>query len=525
MLHEEQLFTLAVAIAVVVILARVVANRLAIPEAILLVVLGVLASLIPAVPNIHLPPNVVLLLFLPPLIYNAAFFSAPRETRDNAVPITALAIGATIVTMLAVAGTTKLVLPHLGWPAALALGAAVAPTDPVAATSVLKRLGAPPRIVTILEGEGLINDGVALTAFGLAVEAMAHPFTFSHGLFRLFEVVVGGIAFGLLVGWLIGRVRRHVHDPGIQIMVVLLTPFIAYIPAEELHLSGVLATVTAGLYLSTRSEGLLQPASRASGGLFWHTLIFILESALFVLLGLQLRSTVDDLSGVHSIGQLVGAAAAVVGAAVAIRLIWELLTAPVIRFVPTRRRAFIRNPWRQRLVIGWGGLRGAIALAIAFTLPVTINGAPFTERSTLIFLAAAVVVCTLIGQGLTLTPLLRVLGMTAGERDRTAELRAREKVVQAGLDRLDTLAEAGEVDEDTAELYRRLFEMRLDRARAALDDTVPEDATDTHEFRAELLRAQRTKLNELYRNRKINTEVRRSIARTLDMQEPREFPR
>src|SRR5580693_2202201 len=191
---EHDLFTLAVAIAVVVIIGRAVASRLDVPEAIVLVVLGVLTSLIPEVPNIDLPPDVVLLLFLPPLIYNAAFFSAPRETRENAVPITALAFGATAVTILAVGSVTKLILPAVGWAAALAFASAVAPTDAVAATSVLNRLGAPPRIVTIMEGESLINDGVALTAFGLAVEAMAHPFTFTHGLTRLVEVVVGGIA-------------------------------------------------------------------------------------------------------------------------------------------------------------------------------------------------------------------------------------------------------------------------------------------------------------------------------------------
>ena len=190
-MSEQELFTLAVAIAVVVILGRGVANRLEIPEAIVLVVLGMLASLIPQVPNITLSPDVVLLVFVPPLIYNAAFLSAPRETRENAVPITALAIGATAVTIIGVGWVSRLVLPGLGWAPALAFAAAVAPTDAVAATSVLSRLGAPHRVVTILEGESLINDAVALTAFGLAVEAMAHPFTIGHGLVRLVEVVVG----------------------------------------------------------------------------------------------------------------------------------------------------------------------------------------------------------------------------------------------------------------------------------------------------------------------------------------------
>src|SRR3984957_437332 len=407
---EYELFTLGLAIVVVMIVGRGGASRLEIPEAIVLVILGVLASLIPQVPNIELSPDLVLVLFLPPLVYNAAFFSAPRETRENAVPITALAVGATTVTILAVGWATRLLLPEAGWAGAFAFAAAVAPTDAVAATSVLNRLGAPQRIVTILEAESLINDGVALTAFGLAVEAMAHPFTISHALVRLAEVVVGGIGYGLVVALVIGRVRRLVRDPSAQILITLITPFVAYVPAEQLQVSGVLATVVTGVYLGTRTEGMLQGASRASGAIFWRTLIFLLESALFVLLGLELRSVVGDLSGSHSAAWLAAAAAVVVAVVIAVRLAWELLGSPLIGLLPGRHSGYVRNPWRQRLVIGWGGMRGAISLAIALTLPRTVNGKPLPERSTLIFLAAVVVVATLVGEGLTLAPLLRGLG-------------------------------------------------------------------------------------------------------------------
>ena len=517
---EYELFTLGVAIAIVMIVGRVLASRLEVPEAIVLVVLGVLASLIPQVPNIDLPPNLVLLLFLPPLIYNAAFFSAPRETRENAVPITALAVGATTVTIFGVGWVTTLILPQVGWAAAFAFAAAVAPTDAVAATSVLNRLGAPQRIVTILEGESLVNDGVALTAFGLAVEAMAHPFTFAHGVTRLAEVVVGGIAYGLVVALIIGRIRRYVRDPSVQILVTLITPFVAYVPAEELNVSGVLATVVTGVYLGTRTEGMLQAASRVSGAMFWRTLIFVLESALFVLLGLELRSVVDHLSKGYSVAWLAGAAAAVVAAVVLIRMAWELIVSPLIRFLPGRHSGYVRNPWRQRLVIGWGGMRGAISLAIALTLPLEVGGKPFTDRATLVFLAAVVVVVTLIGQGLTLGPLLEALGLAEGDEQRRREAVARQRVTEAGLARLDELAEDGKVDEDTANVYRQLFEMRLERVRAALgDDGDGDGAPPTSGIRRELVRAQRAKLDELYRNRKISDEIRRSIALTLDLQD------
>jgi Na+/H+ antiporter len=527
---EQELFTLGVAIAVVVIIGRAVAARLEIPEAIALVVLGVLASLIPQVPNIDLPPDLVLLLFVPPLVYNAAFFTAPRETRENAVPITALAVGTTAVTIGGVGVVTHLVVPDVGWAPALAFAAAIAPTDAVAATSVLSRLGAPARVTTILEGEGLINDAVALTAFGLAVEAMAHPFTYAHGAARLAEVVIGGIAYGLVVAVLIGRFRRRIRDPAIQILVTLITPFIAYIPAQQFNVSGVLATVVTGVYLGTRTEGLLQPASRLSGALFWRTVIFLLESALFVLLGLELRSVVAHLNGAISVPRLAGAAAAVVAAVIVIRLAWELLVAPLSRFLPGRHPAFSANPWRQRLVIGWGGMRGAVSLAIALTLPGTLDGRPFAPRSALVLLAAVVVVVTLIGEGLTLAPLLRALGLAQGDQHRRMEATARARVTEAGLARLDELAEAGEVDEDTAGLYRQLFEMRLDRVRAVLDDTGPgaggdgsgrPDDAARRGVRAELLSAQRAQLDQLYRGGKITDEVRRSISRTLDLQEPR----
>jgi Na+/H+ antiporter len=519
---EHELFTLVIAIAIVMIIGQAVASRLEVPEAVVLLILGVLASLIPQVPNIDLPPNLILFLFLPPLIYNAAFFSAPRETRENAVPISALAFGATAVTILAVGAVTTAILPGIGWAAALAFAAAVAPTDAVAATSVLKRLGAPVRIVTIMEGESLINDGVALTAFGLAVEAMVHPFTFEHGLARLAEVVLGGVALGLFVGFVIGRIRRYVRDPSIQILVSLLTPFLAYVPAEELQFSGVLATVTAGVYLGTRTEGMLQAASRASGTVFWRTLVFLLESALFVLLGLELRTVVDHLSGSYSVAWLAGAAAATVAVVIAIRMAWELLVSPLIALLPGRHSAYVRNPWRQRVVIGWGGMRGAISLAIALTLPLTIgDGKPFTDRPTLIFLAAVVVVVTLIGEGLTLAPLIEALGLGESEEQLRREMRARARVTEAGLARLDELAEAGEVDEDTANVYRQLFEMRLERVRAALGDGDDDGPGDTSGFRAELVRAQRAKLAQLYETGKISDEIRRSIAHTLDLQERR----
>jgi CPA1 family monovalent cation:H+ antiporter len=220
-----------------------------------------------------------------------------------------------------------------------------------------------------------------------------------------------------------------------------------------------------------------------------------------------------------------------VAAVIGIRLAWELIVSPLLRLLPGRHSSYVQNPWRQRLVIGWGGMRGAITLAIALSLPELLHGGPFTQRSTLIFLAAVIVVVTLVGEGLTLAPLLRALGLAQGDQRLRAEAKARARVTEAGLARLDKLAEDGEVDEDTASLYRQLFEMRLDRVRAVLDDTGDEEAAEAaadaaashRDFRAELMRAQREKLAQLYRDGKISDDIRRSISRTLDMQEPRPF--
>jgi CPA1 family monovalent cation:H+ antiporter len=329
---------------------------------------------------------------------------------------------------------------------------------------------------------------------------------------------VGGVGYGLIVAVIIARVRHHVRDPSVQILVTLITPFVAYVPAEELHFSGVLSTVAAGIYLGTRTEGVLQAASRASGTIFWQTVVFLLESALFVLLGLELRTVVDHLSGTHSIAWLAGAAAVEVAVVIAIRMAWELLVSPLIALLPGRHSSYVRNPWRQRIVVGWGGMRGAISLAIALTLPTTVGGHDFTERSTLIFLTAVVVVVSLVGEGLTLAPLLELLGLGETEEQLHREMRARAKVTEAGLARLDQLAEHDEVDEDTANVYRQLFELHLDRVREALGDDDDGGPPDTTGFREELVKAQRAKLEDLYRGGKIDDEIRRSITHTLDLQ-------
>ncbi|RKS68094.1 sodium/proton antiporter (CPA1 family) [Actinomadura pelletieri DSM 43383] len=515
----ESLFIVGLAVTVVVLLSRALAARMGVPDAILLVVLGAAAAFLPGMPEIALPPEVVLLGFLPPLVYYAAFFSAPREAKADAVPITALAIGLTTVTTLAVAAVLRGILPDLSWAAAIALGAAVAPTDPVAAISIMKRLNAPGRLVTIVEGENLINDAVALTAFVLAVEALTTSFTLGHGIARLAEVVAGGVAYGLLVGFVASRLRRRIRDPGSQIVVSLLTPYLAFVPADELGFSGVLATVCAGFYLGTRGEGMLQPASRLPGQLFWQVLVFLLESALFVLLGLEVRLIVRQLTGAAWSSAILGAVA-VTAVIVALRLAWTQFVFPLSRYLPGRHLAFDHLPWRDRLVIGWSGMRGAISLAIVLSLPVSAPGLPPERRGERLFVIGAVVFIALIGYATTLPGLLRRLGMTESDRVRIEYQEARKAVVDAALARLDELIENGEVDDRTGGTFRRLYESLLDQVRTESGEDLDEEVTDVLALRRELVRTQREKLRRLYSEGRISAEVMRAVDRWLDLEDP-----
>ncbi|MFB4311513.1 Na+/H+ antiporter [Actinomadura sp. GTD37] len=515
---EDRLFIVFLAVAIVVLLARALAGRLRMPDTILLVVLGMAAGFVPALPAVVVPPELVLLGFLPPLLYNAAFFTAPREARADAAPIFTLAFGLTTVTTVAVAAAVHALLPDVGWAAALAFGAAVSPTDAVAATAVLQRLGAPPRLVTILEGESLINDGAALTIFMLAVEALGTDFTVGHGAARVAQIVLGGVAYGLVVSIAVRRLRRWITDPVSQIIVSLATPYVAFIPAEHLGASGVLATVTAGFWIGTRGEGFLQPASRLAGTTFWRILIFLLESALFVLLGLEIREILRGPGG-QSWGLVAVTALAVSATVLGVRLVWQFANGPLARLVPGGRRVQAGLGRRQRLVIGLGGLRGAISLAIALSLPAAVGD----RRGLLVLVTALVVLVTLVGQAPLLPLLLRRLGLVEPERRRAEAMLARKAGLQAALARLEELAEDEEVDERTAEAFRQMLELRLDRVRYFLGAGREAEGAappGSGRVRAELVRAQRAKLTALYGKGRIGAQTLREISRELDFEDP-----
>ncbi|MFV2177471.1 Na+/H+ antiporter [Actinomadura sp. LOL_016] len=516
---EEPLFVVFLVVAVVVLLTRALAGRLRVPDTMLLVLLGMAAGFVPGLPAVVVPPELVLLGFLPPLIYHAAFFTAPREARADAVPIITLAFGLTSLTTLAVAAIVTALLPEVGWAAALAFGAAVSPTDPVAATSVMQRLGAPPRMVTILEGESLINDGAALTIFVLAVESMSTEFTPADGIGRAVQYVAGGLVYGAVLGAVVRRLRRRIRDPVSQVIVSLVTPYLAFVPAEHVGASGVLATVVTGFAIGTRGEGVLQPASRLVGATFWRILTFLLESTLFVLLGLEIRQIVREPGG-RTWGTVALATLAVSAVVIGVRLLWELAYGPIALVMRTRRGQCGLGRG-QRIVLGLGGMRGAITLAIALSLPAAVG----PQRGLLVLLAALVVLVTLIGQAPLLPLLLRRFGLVESGRRRSETMHARRAGLQAALARLDELAEDDDVDVRTADAYRQMLELRLDRVRYFLDEDGGDAETggpppNSRRVRAELVRAQRAKLTNLYHRGEIGARTLREISRELDFEDP-----
>src|ERR671910_2349525 len=363
---EIFLIGLFVAVAGLSTLARV----LSIPYPILLVLGGLAMGVIPGLPEVELEPDLVLVIFLPPLLFYAAFQSSWRDLRADARAISLASIGLVLVTTCAVAVIAHEAIEGMPWAMAFALGAIVSPTDPVAATAIMRRLGVPRRLVTVVEGESLVNDAGALIAYRVAVAAAVGG-TFSLGEAALDFVVaaIGGVAVGLAAGWVIGQVRRRLDDPPVEITISLLTGYAAYVPAEELGLSGVLAAVAAGLYIGRLSPEISSARMRIQGFSAWDVLVFLLNATLFLLIGLQLNTILDGLEG-YSTGELLGYAALIAGTVIVMRIVWSFTMPYVVRALDRRasQRAR-RGPPAFRMVSPRGGSRGVVPLAAALALP------------------------------------------------------------------------------------------------------------------------------------------------------------
>jgi monovalent cation/hydrogen antiporter len=503
----------------------ILAGKLDVPYPITLVAGGAVIGFIPGIPNVELDPDLVLLIFLPPLLYGAAFFTDLRDLRRNARPIALLAIPLVLVTMCAVAVVAHDVI-GLGWPESFVLGAIVSPTDAVAPAEILRRLNAPRRMLVVIEGESLTNDGTALVLYKVAVAAVVTgSFSFWDAGFKFVANGLGGLAIGLAAGWLIKQVRARIDDPPTEITISLLSGYAAYLPAEELGFSGVIAAVTVGIYVGWHTPRLTTPLVRMQGVAVWEILIFLLNAVLFLLVGLQLPSVLDHING-PSTGELIGWGALVSGVVIGVRLVWQFTVVYLIRALDRREVQRARRAgWRMRLVGGWAGMRGSVSLAAALALPSHIDaGARFPGRNLIIYLAFVVILVTIVGQGLTLGPLIRKLGIHDEGSEDLEEVAARVRVAEAGMARVDELASEDWVRDDTAERVRAMLDYRRRRFVAAADGDGDEyeDRTSHYiQLMNEVFDAQRRELMSLRNSGDISEDARRRMERELDLEESR----
>ena len=505
----------------------VLAGTIRVPYPILLVLGGLVLGFLPGVPPAELPPELVLVLFLPPLLYQAAFFSSPRDLRADTRTITLLAVGLVLATMSAVAAVAHTLVGGLSWAAAFTLGAIVSPTDPLAATAIARRLGVPRRLVTVLEGESLVNDATALVAYRLAVGAVvAGSFTLWAAGLQFVGRGIGGVAIGLAVGWLIAEARRRIEDPVVEIVLSVVTGYAAYLPAELVGASGVLAAVTAGLYVGWRAPQLASPATRLLGFSFWEVLVYLLNAVLFVLVGLQLHPILSGVSG-SSAAVLLGQAALVSAVVVGVRIAWGFSVPYLVRVLDRRPAQRARRVGaRERLVAGWSGMRGAVSLAAALALPLqTSTGQPFPQRNLIIFMTFGVILATLVLQGLSLPWLIRRLRLHRDDSEEQEELRGRLRATDAALARLEALAVEEWTRDDTVERVRAMYDYRRRRLKARagkIEDDGYEDRSLAYQrLVRELLEAQRREIVRLRNRGEISNEVMHRIERDLDLEDSR----
>ena len=542
--HATELVFLLLLLFVVVF--GVLSKKLKTPYPIVMVLGGLLLSLIPRVPRIELNPDLVFLVILPPLLYSAAWQTSWREFSYNLVSILFLAFGLVTFTVLGVTGLSHWFLPWFDWRMGVVMGAVVAPTDAIAATSIAKRVGLPKRIVDILEGESLLNDASALLAleFGLVLLNGGVTPTFTFGLLRLIYLTAVGILIGLAIGAIVHAIEHRIDDGPIEIALSILTPYVAYLTADALHASGVLAVVVCGLYLSRQSSHFFSPAVRLQAWAVWESLTFVLNGLVFVLIGLQLHYVLASIRD-YSLQTLLGYAALFSAFLIVLRLVWIFPGAWAANLI--RRRILRQNEplagARRLFVIGWTGMRGVISLAAAIALPQTFeNGTPFTQRSMIIFLAFSAILVTLVLQGLTLPPLVRALGLAGAPGSHSdEEQEARRAILNAALQYLDELrqddgrdkdaresarretsaagsarSEMAEVYDDLAQHYRaRLASLNEDGA----DGLAPMFYKQYVEVSRKLLKIERQTAVQLRNQRRISDELLRELERELDLSE------
>ena len=518
----ELMLVLLFAVIALVLLAQ----KINIPYPIPLVIGGLLLSLIPGLPPVHLNPDLVFVMFLPPLLYSAGLMTSWRDFRANLKSILSLAIGLVLLTIVVTAWFAHHFV-GLGWGPAFVLGAIIAPSDAVAATALAQRLHIPQRLVTILEGESLVNDTTSFVAYRFAIAAvLTGVFSLESASVKFVLVGIGGTLVGLVMGKIATTVQSYLDDPPVQTTLSLLTPFATYLAAEELGCSGVLAVVICGVYAGWRSPEIISSRTRLQVRPVWGLVNFILNGLIFILIGLQLPEVLQSLSG-HSWGQMIGYASVILIPVILVRLVWVFAASYIPRVFS--RKFCVNNPllnWRQVALVGWTGMRGVDSLAAALAVPLFVkDGTPFPGRDLIFFLTFAVIFGTLVLQGLSLAPVIRWLKVVDDHVLEKEEKKARLKANQAALKKLEEIALSQPLNTLTIQRLKVEYE---DRIAQLASETMEADDSSRGLFTAEYesitrltLEAEREVILQLRNDRVINDEVLRHIQRDIDLAEAR----
>jgi len=509
-----------IAVAVLVTIAR----RLGIAYPIFLVIGGLLLGLVPRTPRVVIDPDLIFLIVLPPLLYISGFFTPLRSLRQNLAAIGSLAVGLVVVSAFAAAAVAHALVPGIPWAVALALGAIVAPPDEIAATAIASRLAVPRRIVSILEGESLLNDATALTIYGIAIAAaLGGTLGPGAGVAAFTTSLVGGSLVGLVVGWIIAEVRARIEDTPVEITISLLTPYAAFLPAQGLGVSGVIAAVVTGLYLGRRGSRIMGPDARLTGRAVWETITFLLNGLVFILTGLEVPTLLRTIPLAEAI-RLVGIGLVVSLALAAVRAGWIFATmvlAPMIRGEPRPPRLAA-----HALVLSWAGMRGVVSLAVAIALPLVLpDGRPFPSRDAVLIVTLTVIVFTLLGQGLTLPWLIRRLHLGTDLELREEESHARQELVAAATRRIDQLYPVWPGHRPLLDRLRAKYEHRSEHVERQRDPSgdggADQEIIEHHEIERTILDSEREALLRLRADGAIDDDVLRTLERELDLEERR----
>ena len=523
----EPVLYAALAVLVITAVVNLTARRLNLPGPILLVVAGTVLALLPGLPRIELPPDLVLLVFLPPLIYYAAFGMSWQAFCQHLRPIVLLAVGCVVFTTVMVAAAAHWLI-GLSWPVAFVLGAIVSPPDVVAPLAIARRLGVPRRITAVLEGEGLVNDATALVLFKFALAAaLTGAFSLTQATLTFAAIVIGETLYGLLVGWVMLRLRHWANEPLIEVTLSLLTPFVAFWLPHAVGGSGVLATVVAGLYIGAKGVDLIRSKTRLQALFFWDFVTYLIEGAVFLLTGLQARAVIDGLEAMPWT-QLLFYALAISGVAIVVRFVWVFPATYVPRWLSPRLRQREPAPqWQEPFLIAFTGIRGVVSLAAALSIPFIISQDQlFPDRDLILFLTFSVIVVTLVLQGPTLPWLVKQLGLVdsgSKETQERAQLEAHARVeaARAALDRLEQVAAASGLP---PEQIRHMRELQLDRLsqlerRRDREGDGGKVAARLDRVELGLIQTERDYINSLLRDGRIGDDTRRRIERDLDLRE------